>query len=678
MSIFLTDIPGLGSASIVDLAKLGIKTSTDLLEHYPSRYEDFSTRKVVADVQAGETVTIFGVVTKIKSRAIPGRRLTIIEAAVADTSGAISVIWFNQRFLLKTLLPGTRVTLSGTVLWQKNGLQMKNPAFEIRRAESTTHTGRIVPIYPLVGSLTQKRLRTAIKWVHERVSLDDWLPEEIREREGLMDLPTALRQMHFPDSLEQAEFAKRRLQFDELFLYELVHLRSREDLKKLPAPVIPEAVEAVKAFVAGLPFALTDAQRKAAWQVMQDMARGEPMNRLLEGDVGSGKTCVAAIAALNAAASGYQTVMLAPTEILAEQHYGTLKRLLADACIDTECLQPRHSVSVALITRTHRGDPGADVVVGTHALLEDKVALPHLGLVVVDEQHRFGVKQRQAMVRRGGEDTVPHLLSMTATPIPRTLALTLYGDLDISVLDEMPKGRRAIKTQLLRANEDPFDAIRRELDAGRQAFFVCPLIDDSEEIEAKSVNALAKSLGDGPLRGYRLAMLHGQMKAEEKQNIMQAFVEGRHQALVSTTVIEVGVDVPNATVMFVEGAERFGLAQLHQLRGRVGRSDLPSYCYLRPSGFVPEATYERLRALVECQNGFELAERDLALRGPGDVYGTVQSGFPGFKLADLFDAPMIARARNAAGDLLRRDSGLTEHRAVLARLGEYVRRVHFE
>lgn len=669
MGIFLSSVPGLGDTSIKDLAKFGIKHATDLLEHYPVRYEDFSDKRLIADLQPGEIVTIAGVVTSIKARPLAGRRLTLIEGVITDVSGSLNVIWFNQKFLLKTLSPGTHVLLSGTVEWQKKGLQLKNPAYEVQRAGESTHTGRIVPVYSLSGSLTQKRLRTAVKFVLSQSRPVDWLPEEIRQSEGLVDLAFAEHQVHFPDSDEHKDSARRRLQFDELFLYELSHLRSRAELKKQSAPEIPEAIEEVKAFVAELPFELTGAQRKSAWQILKDMALHEPMNRLLEGDVGSGKTLVAAIAAISAAASGYQTVVLAPTEILAEQHAKTFEKYLGKR------------LRVSLITRTHKGDPSAPLIVGTHALLEDKITFQRLGLVVVDEQHRFGVRQRQSLREKQLEDGgLPHLLSMTATPIPRTLALTLYGDLDISVLDEMPKGRKAIKTTLIRKGEEDqaFAQVRKELDAGQQAFFVCPLIDASEEIEAKSVSELAESLAKGPLKGYRLATLHGRMKSEEKQRIMEEFVQGKSDVLISTTVIEVGVDVPNATVMFVEGAERFGLAQLHQLRGRVGRSDLPSHCYLRPSGFVPEATYARLRAMVECQNGFELAERDLALRGPGDVYGIVQSGFEGFKLADIFNAPLIAAARNQAVDLLKQEEGLSRYPLLQEKLEAYVRKVHFE
>ncbi|MEK7105326.1 MAG: ATP-dependent DNA helicase RecG [Patescibacteria group bacterium] len=671
--MMLIGLPGLGETSVRDLQRMGILLPEDLLEHYPMRYDDFSNRRLVSDVAPGETVTLSGVITSIASRPVPGRRLTIINAIFSDTSGSIRVIWFNQRFLLKTLTPGTHVTLSGQVELQKQGLQLKNPSFEVQRGQETTHTGRIVPIYPLEASLTQKRLRTAIAALLRTERIVDWLPEEIRHREQLIDLPRALQQIHFPETFDAAEEARHRLQFDELFLYELAHLRSREELKKLSAPAIAEAIETIKLFVQSLPFTLTTAQRKAAWQIIEDMSRGEPMNRLLEGDVGSGKTVAAAIAALNAATAGYQTALLAPTEILAEQHATTLQRLLGEE-------------AVILVTRTHGQDRlpeiakgEAKIIVGTHALLENKVMFHRLGLVIVDEQHRFGVKQRQALKEKQMDDgTVPHLLSMTATPIPRTLALTLYGDLDISVLDEMPKGRKPIKTEIVKKGDSDFTRIKQELDAGRQAFFVCALIDPSEEVEAKSVTELHDELQKGPLKGYRAAVLHGRMKSEEKERIMAEFKQGNLHALISTTVIEVGVDVPNATVMFVEGAERFGLAQLHQLRGRVGRSDLPSLCFLRPSGFVPEQTYERLRALVECNNGFELAERDLALRGPGDIYGTVQSGFPGFKLADLFNAPMIAKARNAAQSLLKEEGGLSRYPAVRARLGEYVKKIHFE
>lgn len=676
---YLEEIPGLGATSIRDLRRLGVTTPQELLTHYPIRYEDYSARKTTAEIKPGEIVTIEGVMTAIAARPIRGRRLTIVEGVLSDESGSIRLTWFNQKYLVDVLRPGRRVVLAGPVELGPKGLQMTNPRYELNQSGESVHTGRIVPIYSLTGSLTQKRLRTAIAYILKSTP-GVWGPNTWCQN------VEAIKQIHFPDSDQALAAARRKLQFDELFLYELLHLKSRAELKKLRAPAIPAAVEAIKSFVDGLPFALTGAQRKAAWQILKDMERPEAMNRLFEGDVGSGKTVVAAIAALNAAESGYQTVLLAPTEILAEQHWQTLKHLLADTrclgpIVDTRCLEPRHLVSIALVTSSHRGDLDADVIVGTHALLEEGVRFPKLGLVIVDEQHRFGVRQRQALQEKEIANVgVPHLLSMTATPIPRTLALTLYGDLDISVLDEMPKGRKPIKTRLVRTGKEEamFAHLRSELDAGHQAFVVCPLIDPSDVLEAKSVTELLANLKNGPLAGYRCLMLHGRMKSEEKERIMQAFKNGEAEVLVSTTVVEVGVDVPNATVMMIEGAERFGLAQMHQLRGRVGRSDLPSFCYLRPSGFVPEKTYERLRALVDCQNGFELAERDLALRGAGELYGTEQSGFPEFKIANIFDAPLLAKARNAAFGLLKEDPELVQHPAVRQRLEGFAKRVHFE
>lgn len=679
MSSSLSDLPGVGPATLQDLHRLGLTAPDDLLRHYPSRHEDLSQKQSVADVQPGEVVTIEGVVARIGSRVTPHRRMVLVEASVSDETGTIPVLWFNQRYLLKVLTIGTNVRLAGQVERGPRGLGLKNPTFEIvrREGQASVHTGRLVPIYPLTGSLTQKRLRALIAGLLKRPLPMDWLPVALREREGLIDLGIALRDIHFPEDADALEVARVRLQFDELFLYELVHLKSRGELKKLRASAIPTQIDTLKAFVDRLPFTLTSAQRKAAWEIVKDMEAEEPMNRLLEGDVGSGKTVVAALAAVSAAASGFQTALLAPTEILAEQHFKNFQRLFA-----------QDADRVALVTRTkgkERIDELAkgkiDVVVGTHAILEEGVQFHRLGLVIVDEQHRFGVKQRQALQGKHGEGRgVPHLLSMTATPIPRTLALTLYGDLDISVLNEMPKGRKPVKTTIVRRGKEEavFERIRGELAAGRQAFVVCPLIDPSDAFGAKSVTELAEELAKGPLKGYRCAVLHGRMKSQEKEEIMAGFVSGEIPVLVSTTVVEVGVDVPNATVMLIEGAECFGLAQMHQLRGRVGRSDKPSYCYLRPSGFVPEKTYERLRALVDCANGFELAERDLAQRGPGDVYGVDQSGFPEFKLANLFDAPMISRARNAAKRFLEEDPDIARHPAVLHQLEVFGERIHFE
>ncbi len=669
MSLRLQDLPGLGATSILELKSLGITTPKELLYHLPFRYEDFSDIRAIATLQEGQRVTIHGQVDKIVSRRIPGRRLTLIEAIVSDNSGSIKVTWFNQEFLLRTIPSGTQVALAGDVKRVGRRLTLTHPKLERGLTPEAKHTGRIVPLYPLTGSLTQNRLRTAIaSLVRSDQTGYEWMPQDLMEREQLMELSNALREVHFPSGAESLALARTRLQFDELFLYELAQFLSRRELKQFCAPKIPVNKNALKKFVESLPFTLTNAQRKASWEIVQDMANGEPMNRLLEGDVGSGKTAVAAIAAVSAAVAGLQTVLLAPTELLAEQHFRTLSTLIGK------------NASVSLCTRSHKSTDFAQIIVGTHALLQQGIVFDHLGLVIVDEQHRFGVAQRQALQHRNPHPTIPHLLSMTATPIPRTLALTLYGDLDLSVLDEMPKGRRPIATRIVSRGEEAkaHETLRRELQAGHQAFIVCPLIDPSDALGVRSVTELAQEFIKGPLKGFTCEVLHGRLKTEEREAKMAAFLAGETQVLIATTVIEVGVDVPNATVMWVEGAERFGLAQLHQLRGRVGRSDKASFCFLHPSHFVVEKTWQRLKALVDCQNGFELAQKDLQLRGPGEVYGTSQSGYPEFKITDLFNAPLIARAREAAKGLLQRDADLIAHPLVKEQVAKFIRSIHFE
>ena len=680
----LEDLPGLGATSIADLKSLGVHTPEELVFHFPFRYEDFSAKASIASLQGGEAVTIHGTIEKIVSRRIPGRRLILIEARVTDDTGELTVTWFNQPYLLQTLPPGCEVALSGEVKRMGKKLVMTHPTYERVRRADLVHTGRVVPIYSLTGSLTQKRLRAAIAHVLRTQHETEWMPKEILEREHLVSFHEALQELHFPSGEEALDVARRRLQFDELFLYELSQFLARRELKTQRAPRIPFDVEVLKSFVATLPFELTKAQRRAAFEIVKDLERDVPMNRLLEGDVGSGKTVVATLAAVSAAHGGFQTTLLAPTELLATQHAQTIQRLVPkkfSVALLTSHAQRLGTKEVSRVTLLKKISSGAvDLVIGTHALLEDDVQFKALGLAVIDEQHRFGVEQRKTLQSKNGEGMTPHLLSMTATPIPRSLALTLYGDLDLSVLDELPKGRRPIETHIVQQGKEApaFVRLRRELDARRQAFVVCALIDPSDTLGARSVTEVMEELSKGPLKGYRCEVLHGRLAADEKEKRMADLVVGKIQVLVTTTVIEVGVDVPNATVMFVEGAERFGLAQLHQLRGRVGRSDLASICFLHPSHFVPEKTYERLKALVKSQNGFELAEKDLALRGPGEVYGTQQSGFPEFKIADLFNVPLISAARESARTLLEVDPLLAKHLAVLARVSRFVTRVHFE
>ncbi len=479
--------------------------------------------------------------------------------------------------------------------------------------------------------------------------------------------------------------ALTRLKFDEFFLHQILHGKARRELRKQKAPPIPFSEEVIKEVASELPFDLTDAQRKAAWAIIQDLERDTPMNRLLEGDVGTGKTVVAALAVINAAASGWQSAFLAPTEILADQHAKSLEVLFGDRLKIGLMTRTKKFVSGKEVTKAQMLEAmrngKIDLVVGTHALLSVDVLFNRLGLIIVDEQHRFGVKQRQALKDREGDaDGIPHLLSMTATPIPRSLALVLYGDLDRSILDEYPVGRKSIDTFLIGPDEekDVYKKMRAEMDSGRQVFVVCPLIEESDALGVNSVNEVFSTFSKGPFKKYKIGMLHGKLKPKEKDAVMEAFASGELNMVISTTVVEVGVDIPNATVMFIEGAERFGLAQLHQLRGRVGRGEHQSYCYLHPSGELSPLSEDRLRAVVGSQDGFELADKDLELRGPGNIFGTDQSGFEQFKLGTYADRDLIFRAKEYAKKMLDQDPDLESWPRLKKRVLSYVEEVHFE
>ncbi len=680
-------IKGVGIKKASDFARLGLKTLKDAIFDFPFRYDDLSEQTSIGSLKPGQKVTVRGTVTAISNRrGHKNPRMIITEAIVEDTTGTVKAMWFHQGFLTKTLKTGALISLAGKVD-AEYGLALVNPVYEIvSQSKTTKHTGKIVPVYRLAGAMTQKLRRAvaeeAVSGVHE---IEEWLPSEIRKKHEFLPLTDALRQMHFVDSMDLQAKALTRLKFDEFFLHQVLHRKARQELKKQVAPSIPFNKEVVQTAISELPFGLTDAQKKAVWAIIKDMEREEPMNRLLEGDVGTGKTVVAALVAKNASASGWQTAMLAPTEILAEQHANTLNRLFGK------------SLRIALFTRTKRRVGGAevtkkqllealrndkvDLVIGTHALLSDNVLFDRLGLIIVDEQHRFGVKQRKALKDREGDaNGIPHLLSMTATPIPRSLALVLYGDLDRSLLDEYPAGRKKIETTLIERGmeDDAYDEMNKEMDEGSQVFVVCPLIEESDALGVKSVSETYEHFIEGPFRGRRIAMLHGKMKTEEKDEVMAAFAGGEIEMLISTTVVEVGVDIPNASVMFIEGAERFGLAQLHQLRGRVGRGAKASRCYLHPSDALGDIARERLVALTRSQNGFELAEKDLKLRGPGDIFGTTQSGFEQFKLGSFKDIDLISLAKDYAKDYLDEDPTLEKWPALYKRVAEYIEEVHFE
>ncbi|MEK7459411.1 MAG: ATP-dependent DNA helicase RecG [Patescibacteria group bacterium] len=680
-------VKGVGPAKARDFSRLGMETLEDVVYDFPFRYDDLSNVLTIGELKAGQKVTVQGRISAIENRkSHKSRRMMITDAIVEDSTGTIKATWFHQGFLTKVLKPGVIVSLAGKVD-DTYGLAMSNPVYEVvGKSTSTTHTGRIVPIYRLTNALTQKMRRVvaekAVGYVDE---IAEWMPPFIMRDAHLPPLAGALREMHFPETSETKDKALGRLKFDEFFLHQLLHAKSRRELQKQKAPQVAFDEKAVKSAIAALPFALTDAQKKATWAIIKDMNRTEPMNRLLEGDVGSGKTAVAALVAVNAAANGWQTAMLAPTEILAEQHAKTLEKLFGK------------TLRIALYTRTKRRVNGKDVTkeqlleglrngavdlaVGTHALLTADVLFHRIGLIVVDEQHRFGVRQRQALKdKQGDQDGIPHLLSMTATPIPRSLALVLYGDLDRSLLDEYPAGRKPIDTTVVDVGreERAYDKMREEMDAGRQVFVVCPLIEESDALGVQSVNEVFTHFAEDPFKGYKIAMLHGKLKTKEKDDVMRQFASGEYDMLIATTVVEVGIDVPNATVMYVEGAERFGLAQLHQLRGRVGRGEHGSYCYLHPSAMLSPLARERLLALVDSQNGFELAEADLRLRGPGDVFGTRQSGFEQFKLGTYADIDIISKAKDYAKEMLDTDPKLKNYPLLKQRMMAYAEEVHFE
>jgi ATP-dependent DNA helicase RecG len=641
------------------LKKLGLENNLDLLFYYPSRYEDFSQVSNISDLQPEQTTTVKGRIEIINNRRSWRRRMMITEAVIRDDTEAIKIIWFNQPFITKILKPGEEIFISGKVSQDQIGLFFKNPIYEKVKSE-TTHTARIIPIYPLTEGITEKQLRFLTKQVMQHLSsLGDWLPEKIIQKYKLLPLKEALQQIHFPDNWQRLRAAQRRLSFDELFTVQLLNLKNKKELASQSAPIMKFQEKAIKNLVNNLPFKLTTSQKKCAWQIIKDLQNKHPMNRLLEGDVGSGKTVIAAIAMYNAALNNYQAILMAPTEILAIQHYQTLTNILGK---DTVAQATKNKKTVSHESK---------IIVGTHALIQGKITFNNIGLVIIDEQHRFGVKQRQALQNKSG--LTPHFLSMTATPIPRTLALTVYGDLDLSIIDEMPKGRKKILTKVVaeEKREKAYQFVREKIAKGDQAFVICPLISESDKLGVKSVEAEYERLKKDIFPDLNIAKLHGKLKTKIKDEIMHDFKNKKYDLLVSTSVVEVGVDIPNATIMMIEGAERFGLAQLHQFRGRVGRSEKQSFCLL-----FANSSIKRLEALVKSHDGFKLAEYDLKLRGPGAVYGTEQSGFlSSFKIANLSDHILIAEAKEAAASIIDQ---LENYPLIQRRIEKFQKKVHFE
>jgi len=672
----VTVIKGVAINIANKFAKFHVRTVNDLLYFFPRRYVDYSQRKPVSALIEGEEQTIVGTIWQARVATLGYRKGT--EAIVGDETGNVRVVWFNQPYLAKRFRTNARVVISGTVGLFKGHKVFESPEWELLEDKELIHTGRLVPVYPLTQGLYPRQVR---KWTKEAVDgfawqLDDFLPADIKTRCQLLDLPAAIAQIHYPDDRTMAERARGRLSFDELFLLQLgVLARKRNWQEGQPGNAFHIDREVISRFLGCLPFALTQAQERVLHEMLTDLQQAKAMSRLLQGEVGSGKTVIATLALLIAAANGYQGALMAPTEVLAEQHYanicgylskvgtqepgeGTIRRYTGFLSGPLTVALLIGSLSSAdkqnLHDKIKQGE--VDIAIGTHALIQKEVEFSKLGLAVIDEQHRFGVLQRSALRQKGFN---PHVLVMTATPIPRTMALTLYGDLDISVIDELPPGRQVVKTKCLEPQdrEKAYTFLHRQVSNGRQAFIICPLVEESEVLEAKAATTEYERLSREVFPNLKLGLLHGQMPSNDKENVMRSFRGGELDILVSTSVVEVGIDVPRASVMMVEGAERFGLSQLHQFRGRVGRDKEQGYCLLIPEKISPEAR-ERLLLMERVHDGFALAEKDLEIRGPGEFFGARQSGLPDLKLAKLTDLHSLELARQEAMTLFQSDPDL--------------------
>lgn len=655
----ISELYMVGPAYAKRLKKLGIETIGDLLYHFPFRYIDYSLVSPIKLAQPGETLTVRGELISIKNEYTRmGKKIQ--KGIVVDSSGTIEVVWFNQPFLVKTLKAGTIVSLSGKVDFWGRKPALISPEYEILKSPTQIHTGRLVPVYHETYGISSKWLRSRIAPLIKSLvpKIEEFLPPEIIKKHDLLDLSNAVVQIHFPKDKESTGISRKRFAFEELFLIQLAAAQRKERWQqKKPAKKFIIDQEKILKFIQNLPFELTSAQKRVLKEILSDLSKNKPMNRLLEGDVGSGKTVLAAAAAFVAYFNGVQTALMAPTEILAHQHFQTLNQLLTSL-----------GTRVTLLTSAKKKtETDFDLIVGTHALIHKRAQFKNLGLVVIDEQHRFGVEQRGKLIGKG---KAPHVLTMTATPIPRTIALTLYGDLDLSALDEMPPRRQKVKTWVVppQKRTAAYNWIRKQIkETKSQTFIICPLIEESAYETLQSIRAATtefERLRTQVFPDLQLGLLHGRMKTKEKNAILEDFKNCQLDILVSTPVVEVGIDIPTATIMMIEGAERFGLAQLHQLRGRVGRSDRQSYCLL-----FSEKALKRLKALEIIDIGMKLAELDLEIRGPGEIYGTRQHGFWELKVADFSDLPLIEKTKEAAKNVLPH---LHRYPLLQLRLKEYI------
>ncbi len=684
----ITGVKGISVSLSARFARLGVKSIRDLLYFFPSRHLDYSRLQTISQLEDGKEQTIIANVWEVRVTTPGGRRST--EATLGDESGNVRSVWFNNPYVARQMKDGDRIVMSGRVRIFAGRPVYESPEWELYEDGELLHTGRLVPVYPLTSGLRQRQVRKLVKGVLDiwAEQLPEFMPEEIKGRRSLLTLSDAVSQYHFPDGLALKEQARVRLAFDELFLLQLgVMAKKRKWKSEQPGAPFSIDKQILDRLMASLSFDLTDAQRRVMSEIMDDLSRPVAMSRLLQGEVGSGKTVVALSALLTAIFNEYQGALMAPTEILAGQHFASVCRMLAamgncdrsDGSICVFSGITEKPVVVALFISDVKGAAKKELkgklangeislAIGTHALIQKEVEFAKLGLVVVDEQHRFGVEQRSALRQKGFN---PHMLVMTATPIPRTLALTIYGDLDLSVINELPPGRQEIKTKWFSPaqRDSAYRFLRKQIGEGHQAFIICPLVEESESVQAKAAVAEYERLSSVVFPDLRMALLHGRMSAAEKDRVMNSFNRHECDILVSTPVVEVGIDVPNATVMMIESADRFGLSQLHQFRGRVGRGDAPSYCMLMSEN-PSDIGKLRLDIIETTQDGFKLADEDLKLRGPGEFFGTRQSGLPDLRMAKLSDAPLLEMARDEALKLFETDPDLTSaaHHALAAEM----------
>lgn len=642
-------VKGVGPKVSKFLKKLGVQTIEDLIYFFPRGYEDRTNIKPIASLHPSDFEIIHGEVISVNHQ-LTRNRFSILKAVIYDRSGSIQAVWFNQPYLVKLLRKGMKLFVTGKVEFSsfEGVLQISVRDFEI----DTGVNPKIVPIYPLTEGIYPKKLRTIVETAlrNHLDEIDEWLPDNVLENYKLPDLQESINNLHFPDKLSKVEPSRRRLAFDDFFVFQLGLGLRRNMIKTKKGIIFKVDQKILDDFENSLPFKLTSAQERVLSDILSDMQGPHPMNRLLQGDVGSGKTVVATMAALVAIHNGHQVAIMAPTEILAQQHYSKLEKLLKEFKVKVKIL----TGSTSRVQSTERRALNTDLFIGTHALIQEKVSFERLGLVIIDEQHRFGVLQRANLVKKG---IAPDVLVMTATPIPRSLALTLYGEFDRSVIDEMPPGRTPIKTYFVSENKrsSAYEFMRERIKEGRQIFIVCPLVEESEKVDLKAAMDEAGRLQKDIFPEFKIGLMHGRLKGDDKDKIMKRFKSGKINILVSTTVIEVGIDIPNATVMVIEHAERFGLSQLHQLRGRIGRGAEQSYCFLIADAKTQEAK-TRIKAMLDSSDGFHIAEVDLKLRGPGDFYGTRQSGLPSFRVADIIrDEKILREARTAAFELIAKD-----------------------